>query len=127
MTELSNEEIQHYGRHVMPDVSLAGQLQLKQGTGIVCRRGRPQFASGALSGRRLSGTLGLVECDVVDLSNIQRQILYGSADVTAAETRCRLRATATTQPAYRSSAACTDLDTGNVIPIIEAVRHRGRW
>jgi adenylyltransferase/sulfurtransferase len=82
MTELSREELQRYSRHlVMPDVSLEGQLALKRAR-VLCvgagGLGSPVALYLAAAG---IGTLGLVEFDTVDLSNIQRQILYGSADV----------------------------------------------
>lgn len=82
MTELSREELERYSRHVvMPEVSLAGQLKLKNAR-VLCvgagGLGSPLALYLAAAG---IGTLGLVEFDTVDLSNIQRQVLYGTADV----------------------------------------------
>lgn len=80
--ELSNDEISRYSRHlIMPEVTLEGQKKLKAakilciGTGGL---GSPIALYLAAAG---VGTLGLVDCDVVDYSNLQRQILHGTKDV----------------------------------------------
>ncbi len=80
--ELSNDEVARYSRHlIMPEVTLAGQKKLKAakvlciGTGGL---GSPIALYLAAAG---VGTLGLVDCDIVDYSNLQRQILHGTKDV----------------------------------------------
>ncbi len=80
--ELSNDEIARYSRHlIMPEVALDGQKTLKQakvltvGTGGL---GSPLALYLAAAG---IGTLGIVDFDVVDESNLQRQILHGTSDV----------------------------------------------
>ena len=95
LSGLSNEEIRRYSRHlIMPEVGMEGQKKLKAarvlavGTGGL---GSPLSLYLAAAG---VGTLGLVDYDVVDDSNLQRQILFGSADVgrpklDAAEERLR--------------------------------------
>src|SRR5262249_18322471 len=79
---LSNEEIRRYSRHlIMPEVGMEGQKRLKAarilaiGTGGL---GSPLSLDLAAAG---VGTIGLVDFDVVDDSNLQRQILYGVGDV----------------------------------------------
>jgi adenylyltransferase/sulfurtransferase len=80
--DLSNEEIARYSRHlIMPEVALDGQKKLKSakvltvGTGGL---GSPLALYLAAAG---IGTLGIVDFDVVDESNLQRQILHGTSDV----------------------------------------------
>ena len=80
--QLSNDEIARYSRHlIMPEVTMAGQRKLKAakvlciGTGGL---GSPIALYLAAAG---IGTLGLVDFDVVDFSNLQRQILHGTRDV----------------------------------------------
>ncbi|MGI8859941.1 MAG: molybdopterin-synthase adenylyltransferase MoeB [Rubrobacteraceae bacterium] len=80
--KLSNDEISRYSRHlIMPEVALGGQKQLKQakvltiGTGGL---GSPLALYLAAAG---IGTIGIVDFDVVDESNLQRQILHGTSDV----------------------------------------------
>jgi adenylyltransferase/sulfurtransferase len=82
MADLSHDEILRYSRHlVMPEVTLEGQRKLKAAR-VLCvgagGLGSPLTLYLAAAG---VGTLGLVEFDVVDLTNIQRQILYSTADV----------------------------------------------
>ena len=79
---LSNDEILRYSRHlIMPEVTLEGQKKLKAarvlcvGTGGL---GSPLALYLAATG---VGTLGLVDFDVVDYTNLQRQILYYTGDV----------------------------------------------
>src|SRR6266516_5765550 len=79
---LSNDEILRYSRHlIMPEVGMDGQLKLKKakvlcvGTGGL---GSPLTLYLAAAG---VGTLGIVDFDVVDYTNLQRQIIHTTADV----------------------------------------------
>ncbi len=82
MARLTNEEIRRYSRHlIMPEVGIRGQEKLKDakvlciGTGGL---GSPLAMYLAAAG---VGTLGLVDFDVVDESNLQRQVIHGTPDV----------------------------------------------
>src|SRR3954464_11728760 len=80
--EFSNDEIARYSRHlIMPEVTLEGQKRLKAAR-VLCigagGLGSPIALYLAAAG---VGTLGLVDGDVVDFSNLQRQILHGTSDV----------------------------------------------
>jgi len=79
---LSNEEILRYSRHlIMPEVTLEGQKKLK-GARVLCvgtgGLGSPLALYLAAAG---VGTLGLVDFDVVDYTNLQRQVLHHTSDV----------------------------------------------
>jgi molybdopterin/thiamine biosynthesis adenylyltransferase/rhodanese-related sulfurtransferase len=81
-TALSNEEILRYSRHlIMPEVGMEGQQKLKAakvlciGTGGL---GSPLALYLTAAG---VGTLGLVDFDVVDYTNLQRQIIHSTPDV----------------------------------------------
>jgi sulfur-carrier protein adenylyltransferase/sulfurtransferase len=80
--ELTREEVQRYSRHlIMPEVGVEGQRKLKAAR-VLCigagGLGAPASMYLAAAG---VGTLGLVDFDVVDSSNLQRQIIYGTPDV----------------------------------------------
>src|ERR1700758_407527 len=79
---LSNEEVLRYSRHlIMPEVGMEGQQKLKAarvlciGTGGL---GSPLALYLAAAG---VGTLGLVDFDVVDFTNLQRQVIHFTSDV----------------------------------------------
>ena len=79
---LSNDEILRYSRHlIMPEVGMEGQLKLKAAK-VLCigagGLGSPLALYLAAAG---VGTLGLVDFDVVDYTNLQRQIIHTTADV----------------------------------------------
>jgi sulfur-carrier protein adenylyltransferase/sulfurtransferase len=81
-TSLSNDEIQRYSRHlIMPEVGMEGQLKIKNAR-VLCigagGLGSPLALYLAAAG---VGTLGIVDFDVVDYTNLQRQIIHSTADV----------------------------------------------
>jgi sulfur-carrier protein adenylyltransferase/sulfurtransferase len=81
-TTLSKDEVLRYSRHlIMPEVGMEGQLKLKQAR-VLCigagGLGSPLALYLAAAG---VGKLGLVDFDVVDYTNLQRQILHGTSDV----------------------------------------------
>ena len=82
MQELTKAEIARYSRHlVLEEVGWAGQAALKRARVAVVGiggLGSPVALYLAAAG---VGTLGLIDFDVVDVSNLQRQVLFGSADV----------------------------------------------
>ena len=80
--EFSNDEIARYSRHlIMPEVTLEGQKRLKAAS-VLCigagGLGSPIALYLAAAG---IGRMGLVDGDMVDFSNLQRQILHGTKDV----------------------------------------------
>ena len=80
--DLSREEIARYSRHLLlPEVGLEGQRRLKSARILVVGAGglgAPILTYLAAAG---VGTLGVVDDDVVDASNLQRQVLFGSDDL----------------------------------------------
>jgi len=82
LPELTGDEIRRYSRHlIMPEVGVEGQRQLKAAK-VLCigagGLGSPAAMYLAAAG---IGTIGIVDFDVVDFSNLQRQILHGTPDV----------------------------------------------
>src|SRR5512141_112065 len=79
---LSNDEVLRYSRHlIMPEVGMDGQLKLKAAK-VLCigagGLGSPLALYLAAAG---VGTIGIVDFDVVDFTNLQRQIIHTTADV----------------------------------------------
>jgi sulfur-carrier protein adenylyltransferase/sulfurtransferase len=80
--ELSVDEVKRYSRHlIIPDVGMTGQKRLKNAK-VLCvgagGLGSPALLYLAAAG---VGTLGVVDYDVVDESNLQRQIIHGQSDI----------------------------------------------
>ena len=80
--ELSVDEVKRYSRHlIIPDVGMTGQKRLKNAKVLVVGAGglgSPALLYLAAAG---VGTLGIVDFDVVDESNLQRQIIHGVSDI----------------------------------------------
>ncbi len=80
--ELTKEEVERYSRHLfIPDVGMAGQKRLKNAKVLVVGAGglgSPALLYLAAAG---VGTLGIVDFDVVDESNLKRQVIHGVSDV----------------------------------------------
>lgn len=80
--ELSNEEIQRYSRHlIMPEVALEGQKKLKSARVLTIGAGGLGAPLAMYLAAAGVGTIGIVDADVVDESNLQRQIIHGTSDV----------------------------------------------
>jgi molybdopterin/thiamine biosynthesis adenylyltransferase/rhodanese-related sulfurtransferase len=80
--ELSNEEIARYSRHlIMPEVALDGQKRLKQARVLTIGAGGLGSPLALYLAAAGVGTLGIVDFDVVDESNLQRQIIHGTSDL----------------------------------------------
>ena len=80
--QLSNEEVLRYSRHlIMPEVGMEGQLKLKQARVLCIGAGGLGSPLALYLGAAGVGKLGLVDFDVVDFTNLQRQIIHGTHDV----------------------------------------------
>ncbi|MBN1287294.1 MAG: molybdopterin-synthase adenylyltransferase MoeB [Anaerolineae bacterium] len=80
--ELSKAEIERYSRHViMPEVGMAGQRKLKAAKVLVIGTGGLGSPLAMYLAAAGVGRLGLVDYDVVDASNLQRQIIHGAKDI----------------------------------------------
>ncbi len=95
MTALSHEELLRYSRHLtLPDVGLAGQAKLKDARVLLIGAGGLGSPAALYLTAAGIGTIGLVDFDLVDRSNLQRQILHGTSGIGTPKTdsgRARLR------------------------------------
>ena len=79
---LTNDEIRRYSRHlIMPEVGMAGQKKLKAARVLLVGAGGLGSPSALYLAAAGVGTLGIVDFDVVDDSNLQRQVLHGTSTV----------------------------------------------
>lgn len=79
---LSNEEIARYSRHlIMPEVGMEGQRRLKAASVLMIGTGGLGAPLGMYLAAAGVGRMGIVDFDVVDESNLQRQIIHGTRDV----------------------------------------------
>ncbi|MFQ5399385.1 MAG: molybdopterin-synthase adenylyltransferase MoeB [Anaerolineae bacterium] len=79
---LSHEEVQRYSRHlIMPEVGMAGQKKLKAASVLLIGAGGLGSPLAMYLAAAGVGRIGLVDYDVVDYTNLQRQIIHGTRDV----------------------------------------------
>lgn len=81
-SELSHDEILRYSRHLlMPEVGLKGQEKLKASSVLIVGTGGLGSPVSMYLAAAGVGTIGLVDYDVVDFTNLQRQIVHGSQNI----------------------------------------------
>ncbi len=79
---LSKEEILRYSRHlIIPEVGMEGQLKLKKASVVLIGTGGLGAPLGLYLAAAGIGRIGLVDFDVVDFTNLQRQVIHGTKDV----------------------------------------------
>ena len=82
LPELSREELIRYSRHLLlPEVGLDGQRKLKAARVLLVGAGGLGSPAAIYLAAAGVGTLGIVDFDVVDITNLHRQILHGTSDV----------------------------------------------
>jgi molybdopterin/thiamine biosynthesis adenylyltransferase/rhodanese-related sulfurtransferase len=82
MATLSQDEILRYSRHlIIPDVGISGQRKLKDARVLLIGAGGLGSPAALYLAAAGIGHLGLVDFDVVDVTNLQRQVLHGTSDV----------------------------------------------
>src|SRR5215469_13451520 len=116
--ELTKEEVARYSRHlIIPDVGMDGQKRLKNAKVLVVGAGglgSPALLYLAAAG---VGTLGIVEFDVVDESNLQRQVLHGQSDVGRPKAESARDAVAEINPFVKVNLHQLRLDSSNALDV----------
>jgi adenylyltransferase/sulfurtransferase len=117
---LSPNEVARYSRHlIMPEVGMEGQKRLKAAKILLIGAGGLGSPLGLYLAAAGVGRIGLVDFDVVDFSNLQRQVLHGTPDVGRSKlqsARDRLQAI---NPEVTIDLYETRLTSGNAISILE--------
>jgi adenylyltransferase/sulfurtransferase len=116
---LSAREIERYARHVLiPDVGMEGQRRLKNARVLIVGAGglgSPALMYLAAAG---VGTIGVVDDDVVELSNLQRQVVHGVADVGLLKSESAAQRLASVNPLVRVVRHDVRIDSTNALEII---------
>jgi molybdopterin/thiamine biosynthesis adenylyltransferase/rhodanese-related sulfurtransferase len=116
--ELSRDEVMRYSRHlIIPDVATIGQKRLKNAKVLVVGAGglgSPALLYLAAAG---VGTLGIVDFDVVDESNLQRQVIHGQSDVGRLKAESARDSIAEINPLVTVHLHTDRLDSSNVLEI----------
>ncbi|MEO6504058.1 MAG: adenylyltransferase/sulfurtransferase MoeZ [Jatrophihabitantaceae bacterium] len=115
---LTIDEVRRYSRHlIIPDVAMVGQKRLKNAR-VLCvgagGLGSPALMYLAAAG---VGTLGIVEFDVVDESNLQRQIIHGQSDIGRSKAESARDSVREINPLVDVVVHETRLDNDNVLEI----------
>jgi molybdopterin/thiamine biosynthesis adenylyltransferase len=122
MTTLGDAELDRYARHiVLREVGGAGQLRLKQASVAVVGAGgigSPAIQYLAAAG---VGRLVIIDDDTVDLSNLQRQTLFGDADVGASKVAAAKAAARRITPHVTIETLAVRLDTANAATLLAGV------
>ncbi len=118
--ELDLDEVRRYSRHlIMPEVAMEGQTRLKAAK-VLCigagGLGSPVAMYLAAAG---VGTLGIVEFDVVDETNLQRQIIHGQSDVGRSKAESARDSIAEINPNVNVVLHETRLDSSNALDILK--------
>ena len=118
--QLSNDEILRYSRHlIMPEVGMEGQLKLKRAK-VLCigagGLGSPLALYLAAAG---VGRLGIVDFDVVDFTNLQRQVIHGTKDVGRPKLASAREAIAEINPYVEAVSHETRLTSDNALDLFK--------
>ncbi|MCW2723551.1 MAG: UBA/THIF-type binding protein [Frankiales bacterium] len=116
--ELTREEVMRYSRHlIIPDVATAGQKRLKNAKVLAVGAGglgAPTLMYLAAAG---VGTLGIVDFDVVDESNLQRQVIHGQSDIGRPKAESARDSVREINPLIQVNLHQERLDSSNVMEI----------
>jgi len=117
---LSPQEIARYSRHlIMPEVGMDGQKRLKASRGLLIGAGGLGSPLGLYLAAAGVGRIGLVDFDVVDFSNLQRQVLHGTPDVGRPKLHSARDRLAAINPEVQVDLHETRLDSSNALQLFE--------
>jgi sulfur-carrier protein adenylyltransferase/sulfurtransferase len=113
---LSAEEVKRYARHtILPEIGEEGQLRLKRARVLVIGAGGLGCPVLQYLNAAGVGTIGIIDDDRVDLSNLQRQILFSTADVGRQKATCAAEKLQAANPHTILQAYTLRLDRGNAL------------
>ena len=119
LPKLSHEEILRYSRHlILPDVGVAGQRKLKSARVLLVGAGGLGSPAALYLAAAGVGTIGIVDFDVVDQTNLQRQILHGTSRVGVSKLQSAEERLRDINPNVRVETFETRLTSENALDII---------
>ena len=119
LMSLSTAERERYQRHLtLPEIGAAGQEKLKAARVLVVGAGGLGSPAAVYLAAAGCGTLGLVDFDAVDLSNLQRQILFRTADIGSSKAIAAAARLAELNPGIRITAHPVELTGANAADLV---------
>ena len=120
-TGLTDAELRRYGRHlVLPEIGREGQERLRAARVLIVGLGGLGSPASLYLAAAGVGTLGLVEFDEVDETNLQRQVLYGDPDLGRPKLEAALARLRATNPHVRLEPHAARLDARNALELVAA-------
>jgi molybdopterin/thiamine biosynthesis adenylyltransferase/rhodanese-related sulfurtransferase len=117
---LSKEEVMRYSRHlIMPEVGMEGQLKIKQAKVLCIGTGGLGAPLGLYLAAAGVGRIGLVDFDVVDTTNLQRQVLFGTSDVGRPKTEAAAERLRNLNPDIQIDTFETQLTSANALELFK--------
>ena len=117
--ELTEQEIERYSRHIiLQDVGGKGQLKLKRAKILLIGAGGLGSPAGLYLAAAGIGTIGLVDGDVVDLSNLQRQIMHSTATLGQPKVESGRKTLSAINPEITINAYHQLVNAENILPLI---------
>src|SRR5271169_1534980 len=117
---LSKEEVMRYSRHlIMPEVGMEGQLKIKAAKVLCIGTGGLGAPLGLYLAAAGVGRIGLVDFDHVDLTNLQRQVLFGTSDVGRPKTAAAAERLRNLNPDIQIDVFETHLTSENALEIMK--------
>jgi len=118
--QFSQDELQRYSRHfVIPEVGEKGQAKLLDAKVLLLGAGALGSPSGLYLAAAGVGTIGIVDYDVVDLSNLQRQIIHASDRVGMLKTESAQKSITALNPGIKVNRHEVRLSSENVMDIVK--------
>ncbi len=119
--KLTQEQKERYSRHILvPEIGLDGQLKLLDAKVLLLGTGGLGSPTALYLAAAGVGTIGLVDDDVVDASNLQRQVIHSTETIGEPKTESARHAIEALNPDVKVVEHNTRLDSSNVIELLEA-------
>jgi len=119
-TDLGKEEIERYSRHlILPEVGMDGQKRLRNASILLVGAGGLGSPLATYLAAAGIGSIGIVDQDIVDHSNLQRQIIHGTGDVGRAKTESAKEAIHRINPNVDVQTYSTFIQSNNALELIE--------